>query len=94
MGGGPIRAADRHQPRLDLDNDPGTDNRVESEPLAVVRIIGGRHDGDRFVIRLDQLSDRKTIRYLAEPYVVVTDSRTGRWIAVPARSDGLPPTPG
>ena len=59
-----------------------------SMPLAVVRILGGPRDGERFAMRLDPLAEEAVFRYFGSRYAFVREPRSGHWGATP-----LPPNP-
>ncbi len=59
-----------------------------TEPMVVVRILRGPHEGERFVTPLQGLTPGLVFRYLDEDYTFVRDPDSGRWGAVPAFGGG------
>jgi len=65
-------------------NPNGDRSSTISQPLIVVRILGGPRDGERFATRLAGLVEGTLFRYFEYQYAFVRDARTGRWGAVPS----------
>jgi len=55
-----------------------------TQPLAVVRIIGGPRCGERFATPLNGLTEGLLFRYLDHLYTFVRDAQSGRWAATPS----------
>jgi hypothetical protein len=48
----------------------------------VVAVIGGPHDGERFITPRPGLVDGAQLNYLGVPYTIERRARTGSWRAV------------
>src|SRR6476660_1325030 len=66
------------------EGNPNVRSSAISQPLIVVRILGGPRDGERFATRLTGLVEGTLFRYFEYQYTFVRDARTGRWAAIPA----------
>jgi hypothetical protein len=58
-----------------------------TQPLVVVRIIGGPRCGERFATPLDGLTEGLLFRYIDHLYKFVRDAQSGRWGATPSLPD-------
>ena len=54
---------------------------MESKACAVVAVVGGPRDGERFVTPLRGLAEGVPLTYFDGSYVLSRNSATGRWTA-------------
>jgi hypothetical protein len=64
-----------------------------TEPLVVVRVIGGPRCGERFATPLHGLTEGLHFRYIGHHYKFVRDAQSGRWGAIPSSTHQDAPRP-
>lgn len=53
-----------------------------TEPMVIVRVIGGPRCGERFATPLNGLTEGFLFRYMENHYEFVQDAQSGRWAAI------------